>query len=76
MKRGFTLIELLVVIAIIGILSSVVIASFSTARGKQCIRDHSTAFCVKKGYNSQDLKEWRKEMDLFDEKPDEPCLVK
>lgn len=42
MKKGFTLIELLVVIAIIGIIASVVLASYETAKckkepqGKEC----------------------------------------
>jgi len=33
-KKGFTLIELLVVVAIISLLSSVVLASLSSARAK------------------------------------------
>ena len=51
LKRGFTLIELLVVIAIIGILASVVLASFTTAQKqardaarRQIIGNIQTAF--------------------------------
>jgi prepilin-type N-terminal cleavage/methylation domain-containing protein len=35
MKKGFTLIELLVVVAIIGIISSVILASFNSAVKKE-----------------------------------------
>lgn len=34
MKRGFTLVELLVVIAILGILASVILASFQASKEK------------------------------------------
>ena len=39
MKKGFTLIELLIVIAIIGILASIVVASYDGAREKVLIED-------------------------------------
>ena len=41
MSKGFTLIELLVVIAIIGIISSVVLASFSKAREEKRLQESS-----------------------------------
>lgn len=52
--RGFTLIELLVVIAIIGILSSVVLASLSSARarGRDAVRQ-------------SDIRQLRNALDLY-----------
>ncbi len=42
MKKGFTLIELLVVIAIIGILASVVLASYQKAVEKKRLSESSS----------------------------------
>ncbi|MBU0750046.1 prepilin-type N-terminal cleavage/methylation domain-containing protein, partial [Patescibacteria group bacterium] len=52
--RGFTLIELLVVIAIIGILSSVVLVSLSTARAK-----------ANDSRRLSDMKELRSALELY-----------
>lgn len=53
-KRGFTLIELLVVIAIIGILSSIVVTSLGSNKGK-------TRDALRKG----DIKQIETALDLY-----------
>jgi prepilin-type N-terminal cleavage/methylation domain-containing protein len=63
MNKGFTLIELLVVIAIIGILCSVVFASFSSARVKQCVQTQTLSYCEKKtGKTKAELMEIKKSL--------------
>jgi prepilin-type N-terminal cleavage/methylation domain-containing protein len=52
-NKGFTLIELIVVIAIIGILSSVVLASISTARERA--RDGARKAMIKQVMNALEL---------------------
>lgn len=52
-KKGFTLIELLVVISIISLLSSIVLASLSSARGKA--RYASTLTTFKQFQNAAEL---------------------
>lgn len=53
LRKGFTLIELLVVIAIIGILSSVVLASLNTARGRG--RDASSTATINSARTQAEL---------------------
>lgn len=57
MQKGFTLIELIVIIVIFIILSSVTLASLSTAREKsraECRKDHSTEYCAEKAGITED----------------------
>ncbi len=53
-KRGFTLIELIVVIAIISVLSSVILTSLSTSRGK-----------ARDAKRTREFSEVRKALELF-----------
>lgn len=52
MRKGFTLIELLVVIAILGILSSVVLASYNTAREKK-LKQQTESNLIQPTYNDR-----------------------
>lgn len=45
MRKGFTLIELLVVIAILGLLASVILLAFNSARAKRDYKLNPRKFC-------------------------------
>jgi prepilin-type N-terminal cleavage/methylation domain-containing protein len=53
-KKGFTLVELMVVIAIVGLLSSIVLSSLGTARGK-----------ARDARRFEDLKQMQLALDLY-----------